>query len=334
MFLDVEKLSEILRKKVINIEEKKILISRISSSKQEHDLTLPPNCGGYARIRHFRISRKGNWTFDPLPNVPYATKMNIPIQETLQTQLFQLSACDFRCWFCFVDESLLSAKLDNSKFFTVDELFDLYFKENIQPKVIDLSGGQPNLAPEWLYWTIEKIHNMDRDDLYIWSDDNLSNYYYWKYLSDDQRKFISTFKNHGRVGCFKGFDSNSFAFNTTADPKYYDNQFDIFDRLLNEGIDMYAYAIFTAIPSHQVRKSIKIFVDRLQKIHYNLPLRTIPLEIVSYEPMKARVRKEYLDAIEFQYIVHDCWLEELEKRFSANERHTLISKIKMKSDER
>lgn len=325
----LEELSEMLRKKIINIEEKKILISRISSSKQEQDLTLPPNCEGYGRIRHFKMARK-NWIPDPLPNVPYATKMNIAIEETLQTQLFQLSACDFRCWFCFVDQNLLAANTKNSKFFSVDELFELYLKEQIQPKIIDLSGGQPNLTPEWLYWAIEKIQKIGRNDLYIWSDDNLSNYHYWKYLSNNQREVISNFKNQGRVGCFKGFDSNSFAFNTNINPRYYDNQFDIFNKLLNEKIDLYAYVIFTSNPTDKIKESMRIFVDKLQKIHYNLPLRTVPLEIVSYESMKTRIKQKHLDAINFQYKVLDSWLEELDKRFSFEERQQLISQIEMK----
>jgi hypothetical protein len=217
----LEKNLDYFNVKVIKLDEKKILISKISFSKQENDLTLPPNCGGYGRIRHFRISRNDNWLSDTLPNVPYATRMNKNVEEVLQTQLFQISACDFRCWFCFVDENLLSAKEEVAKYFTVDELFDLYLKETIQPKVIDLSGGQPNLAPEW-YWTIQKVTELNRNDLYIWSDDNLSNYFYWKYLSTEQRKFISNFPYQGRVGCFKGFDYESFSFNTNSNPKYYE----------------------------------------------------------------------------------------------------------------
>jgi len=334
MYLNVEKLSDTLRKRVIQLEEKKILISRISFSKQENDLTLPPNCNGYGRIRHFRISRNEKWTCDPLPNIPYAIRMNKDVEETLQTQLFQISACDFRCWFCFVDENLLSAKQDFSKYFTIDELFELYLQEPIQPKVFDLSGGQPNLAPEWLYWTIQKVTELNRKDLYIWSDDNLSNYFYWKYLSPEQRKFISDFPYQGRVGCFKGFDYDSFSFNTKSKPQYYDNQFDIFSKLLNENIDLYAYVVFTALPQKDVKKSMRIFVDKLQNIHYNLPLRTIPLEIVSYEPMKKRIDQSHNEAMEFQYTVLECWLEELDKRFSFEERQLLISNVKMNSNGR
>lgn len=335
MFLDVHSLSEALRKKVINLEKQEVLISKISSSKQENDLTLPPNCNGFGRIRHFRIYRNSNWTLDTLPNIPYATCMNLPIEEVLQTQLFQIGACDFRCWFCFVDESRLSANIKVSRFFTVDEIFDLYFKEEIQPKVIDLSGGQPNLAPEWLYWTLQKIEKLDRNDLYIWSDDNLSNYFYWKYLSPYQRDFISSFYNQGRVGCFKGFDDESFSFNTNAKAQYFNNQFDIFSKLLGEKLDLYAYIVLTSISTNELGKRMKVFVDRLQNIHHNLPLRTIPLEIVLYAPSRNRISNlNNYEAIENQHIVHACWLEELDKRFNADERQTQISQIKMNGYEK
>jgi len=51
--------------------------------------------------------------------------------------------------------------------------------------MIDLSGGQPDLTPEWIPWMMEELNNRGlTDKVYLWSDDNLSNDYFWKYLSD------------------------------------------------------------------------------------------------------------------------------------------------------
>lgn len=327
-------ISEVLRNKVVDLKNKKILVSNLLASNQSNDLTMPPNCNGFGRIRHFRMHKSDRWLTDPLPNIPYATRMNIPVEETLQTQLFQISACNFRCWFCFVDDALLSANEAHSKFLSIEELFELYLAEPIQPKLIVLSGGHPYLAPEWLLWTIQKIQELKRDDLYVWTDDNLSNYYYWKYLSDNQRKYISNFYHQGRVGCFKGFDEESFMYNTKASASHFNQQFEVFDRIFKEGVDLYAYAIFTTAQSTNIKNKVSRFVDRLQTIHNNLPLRTIPLEIIPYTPVVKREKTNDSQALNVQYQVLECWNEELEKRFSFEERNLLISNVTMTPHER
>lgn len=326
--------SDGLRTKVVDLINKKVLISNLNASNQSQDLTVPPNCNGYGRIRHFRMHKSVKWIMDPLPNIPYATRMNIPVEETLQTQLFQLSACNFRCWFCFVDDVLLSANHNHSSFLSIEELFDLYLAEPVQPKLIVLSGGHPYLVPEWLLWTIKKIQELKREDIYVWTDDNLSNYFYWKYLSDYQRAYISDFRHQGRVGCFKGFDEESFAFNTKSPASCFERQFDIFGKVLDEDVDLYAYVILTTNNNQNIKEKISCFFDRLQSIHHNLPLRTIPLEIIPYTPVLRRKGIVYDQAIDIQYQVLDCWKEELEKRFSSEEREVLISNVIMSRNEK
>jgi hypothetical protein len=49
------------------------------------------------------------------------------------------------------------------------------------------------------------------------------------------------FSAAGRVACFKGFDEASFTFNTKAAPELFDRQFDLMERYLHTGIDLYAY---------------------------------------------------------------------------------------------
>ena len=89
--------------------------------------------------------------------------------------------------------------------------------------MIDLTGGQPDLTPEWVPWMIEELRRRElTNKVYLWSDDNLSNDYFWRYLTDDQRAAIKGYRNYGRVACFKGIDRGSFAFNTGADPALFD----------------------------------------------------------------------------------------------------------------
>ena len=92
--------------------------------------------------------------------------------------------------------------------------------------MIDLTGGQPDLTPEWVPWMIQEIQSRNLDDtIYLWSDDNLSTDYFWRYLSDDDIELVCNERNYGRVCCFKGFDQESFTFNTLADESLFDRQF-------------------------------------------------------------------------------------------------------------
>ena len=52
---------------------------------------------------------------------------------------------------------LASANPNFAAFKTAAELIDFYLADSIQAKVIDLSGGQPDLVPEWGYWVHREL---------------------------------------------------------------------------------------------------------------------------------------------------------------------------------
>ena len=175
--------------------------------------------------------------------------------------------------------------------------------------MIDLTGGQPDLTPEWVPWMMEGTP-ATRDlseKVYLWSDDNLSNDYFWRYLTDEQRGAIKAYRNYGRVACFKGIDRASFAFNTAADPRLFDDQFDLFRRFVEMGLDMYAYTTFTTPDLDAARPALVDFVDRLQRIHPLLPLRTVPLEVTMFAPVQSRMNGDCEAAMANQYIVASYW---------------------------
>src|SRR5947209_7007759 len=203
--INTEFYSNHLRARAILPAEKKILISRLSGSKQENDLSAPVNCCGYGRIRHFRLHTSSDWSANPLPIIPAAKALGFAPNETLRAQVFQNAACNWRCWYCYVDFPLLSANLRLSHYFTPHELVDMYLREENPPLVLDLSGGQPDIVPEWIMWTMEALEECGRaGNVFLWSDDNLSNRYFWKYLTREQRRYIAGFPNYAHVGCFKG----------------------------------------------------------------------------------------------------------------------------------
>jgi uncharacterized Fe-S cluster-containing radical SAM superfamily protein len=326
--IDTASFSARLRPQAVSLDEKKVLITRLSGSDQEEDLSNPVNCGGYGRIRSFRLTRYDDWSDNPLPILPAAKALRRLPGDELRTQVFQNAACNWRCWYCFVDFNRLSALPELSQFFTAGELIDFYLAESYRPDVIDLTGGQPDLVPEWILWTIEELDRRGlADQVFLWSDDNLSNRYFWEYLTEKQRARIASYPSYARVACFKGYDAASFAFNTRATPALFDQQFEIYAGLLDQGLDMYAYVTFTAVPQQGLALAMRQFVDRFQSIHVNLPLRTVPLKIVVYTPTGRRMGPDHKRALEFQHQVHAAWLEQLDRRFSAAERAVPICDV-------
>jgi uncharacterized Fe-S cluster-containing radical SAM superfamily protein len=328
--IDTDELSARLRERSIRPETEQLLIARISGSEQEGDLTEPPNCGGYGRIRHFCMETPGDWPANPLPIQPAACRLNLPVDRVMNAQVFQNAACNWRCWYCYVPFKLLAANEHYAGWLSAKQLVDLYLAEKNRSVVIDCSGGQPDLIPEWIPWMMTELRRRDlADSIYLWSDDNLSNDFFWRYLSPAQRREVAGYRNYGRVCCFKGFNAESFSFNTKADQALFDRQFELFARLLTFGLDLYAYATFTAPTDVGLICSMVNFVDRLQEIHRNLPLRLVPLRIENYGVVQHRVGSRQQVALAIQEDAISAWNEQIEARFREAERQTPVPNVSL-----
>jgi uncharacterized Fe-S cluster-containing radical SAM superfamily protein len=329
--IDTERFSTALRRKGIALGRREVLITRFSGSQQAKDLTLPANCGGFGRIHHFHRFHGDDWPENPLPIDPALHALKLPLRDEIQVQVFQNAICSWRCWYCFVDFDLLSANREHSEFKTVEELLDLYLKERNRPPIIDLSGGQPDLVPEWGLWFADALAARGLDkEVYLWSDDNLSNDYLWRYLKPNEVKRLVSYDNYGRVGCFKGFDQESFSFNTKASPELFDMQFKLMRRLVEAGFDVYGYATFTSTTDKDLPKHMATFVDRLQsEVHPLFPLRTIPLQILEFTPTRTRMGPEHERAMMIQKEAARAWSDELERRFPKKVRDRRIFEHKL-----
>jgi hypothetical protein len=199
--------------------------------------------------------------------------------------------------------------------------------------VLDLSGGQPELTPEMTLWTMRALRDRGlAGECFLWSDDNLSEEYFWTVLTEAERREVTSYKNYARVGCFKGFDATSFSFNTMAEASGFDRQFDIMRRSIASGLSMYAYATFTAAKTSGLRAAMETFVDRLQDIHTHMPLRTVPLEVQVFTPTSGRIRAEHLEALQVQQEAVAAWIEQLEARFTALERALPVDAVSLGLD--
>jgi uncharacterized Fe-S cluster-containing radical SAM superfamily protein len=324
--IDTDAFSARLRDKAVRRTEGQLLVADFVGSGQEADLTEPPNCGGVGRIRHFRRSTAGGWPANPLPIDPAVAFLGAGDADEVRAQVFQNAACNWRCWYCFVPFDLLGGT--KGQWLTSRELVERYAAVEDRPPMIDLTGGQPDIVPEWTPWMMQALRQAGLEgSVYLWSDDNLSNDYFWQFLDDPTRRMMVEYAGYGRVCCFKGFDATSFAFNTEAAPALFDRQFDLFARLLSTGLDLYAYATFTGPTTEGLQARMRTFVDRLQRISEALPLRLVPLEIVEYGPVTPRLDPLRRESMNVQNVAVEAWRTEVDRRFSASDRAMRITDV-------
>ena len=315
------------RAKILDGAARSVLISRLAASEQAGDLTVPANCSGFGRIRHFRRGGDGLWPANPLPLDPAAKALGLPRTDALEAQVFQNAACAWRCWYCFVPYNLLSGDERRAKWMTADEMVDLLLAEVDHPRVIDLTGGSPDLTPEWVAWFMDALMKRRLENhYYLWSDDNLSTDFYWE-MNEEERELIEHYPMYGRVACFKGFDAQSFSFNTGADADQFDRQLARFSKLAKSGIDLYAYVTVTSPAQPALDERVDAFIDRLRTIHHNLPLRTVPLRIQEFSPVASRLDAARIEALHEQDHAIAAWNNGLLKRYTTTELEMPITEV-------
>lgn len=318
--IDSDRFAIKLRETLVDLERKAVLLARLDGSLEAKDRYTKANARGLGRIRVFK-NYEMHLSHVRLSNGrPMPLLRGHPPASELRSQVFQLAGCNWRCWYCYVDDALLNGLVARGEYLTASALVDLYLEVPNRPAVIDLSGGQPDLAPEWALWVLQEIDRRGlRGSVFVWEDDNLSSELMWTLLSAEQISFMAKFEGHSRVGCFKGFDSQSFSYNISAPSELFERQFTVFRRLLECGFDVYAYATFTCPSGHCSAGRMSEFVDRLQDIHPLLPLRTIPLRIRPFSATQARMRPGQESSFDEQQRAGEFWDEELKNRFSSQQ---------------
>lgn len=268
---DPDNFAAALRDRGVDTDQRRILVSVLAGSDQEPDLSEPVVCEGLGRIRHFNLTTSRGWPDNLLPIAPASRWLGQAVPpETMRALVYQNAVCNWRCWYCFVPYNLLAGHASHSRWVTAEQLIDLYqtLPDQDRPALIDLSGGQPDLVPEWTIWMIDALGRAGLTrQVYLWSDDNLSNDYLFRYLSDDQLGRLAAVPNYGRACCLKGFDRTSFAFNTDAPGEHFDRQLTLLRRIVETGMDVYCYATFTTpILPTSPDDAMRRLADQLQAI--------------------------------------------------------------------
>lgn len=309
LLIETAPMSEHLREKVIRTAGKEIMVSRLAGSDQSADLTVPANIEGYGRVRHFSQIVGGGWPDNPLPIRPAARWLGKPEPLQMEAQVFQLAACGWRCWYCFVPFNLLSADPRRSAWFSADALVESFLAQENRPSILDLTGGSPDLAPEWISWTMDAVEKRKAGrSIYLWSDDNLSNDFLLKAENANLLERLEKYgRGYGKVCCLKGFDATSFSFTTGAEESGFEEQLRILAGYARTKLDIYLYITLTSPEREENGFLIRSLVRRLADIRPDLPHRTVPLRIMEYGPMKARLDEQRRRAVDSQMTLVKMW---------------------------
>lgn len=313
--------------RIYDEKQKKIYLSRIGGSLQENDLTSPVNFGGYGRIHHFKLNGFDDWIPNPLPIVPASKYLNLDIKKVMKVQCFQVALCNLSCWYCYVPNELKDINKCHGKWFSCHEIIESIASNPTLPRVVVLSGGNPELAPRWCLDMMQQIEVLDmKDEIYLWSDDALSGNYFENKLSLSEIKYMTDYPGYGKVCCFKGFDDYTCKFNSGNQSITYERQYENFRKYFNMGFDLYGYITFTTPDLENIYAKLKRFIDSLKSIHPLLPLKIVPLKIVRYSTLR-NVTPEEKTALDNQFRVLEVWQELIHKEYSTSQINMPISDI-------
>jgi uncharacterized Fe-S cluster-containing radical SAM superfamily protein len=309
---------------------RRVLLADLSSSIESEDAYTRVNCGGLGRLRRFTgHSMYMNTGRGVVPK--RRVFRTLPPSDVFDTQVFQLGGCNWLCWYCFVDDALLAADPDVTRMTSVAMMVDLYLEHSSHlTQVLDLSGGQPELVPEWTLWTMEELDVRGlRGKVHVWVDDNLSGTFMSTFLSPSQIRYMAGFPHHSRVGCFKGIDNESVRQTTGDLGATVDGQLRAADDLLRCGFDPHFYVTLTGLWDGGLPTTCRRFFRQLQTVHPLLPLKTVPLEIRNYAATVARSGEDHESARQAQYQALVCWEDLLAEFYSAEQLCQPVDTIRL-----
>jgi uncharacterized Fe-S cluster-containing radical SAM superfamily protein len=329
--IDSESLARVMKQRVVRSAERRLLISNISGSAEAEDSYAIVNCRGFGRKRAFRTYRFQGPLDDSIERTRTQRVLcsGYPRENVTYTQVFQLGGCSWRCWYCYVDVALLSGTESRGAWLTSEDLLELYEEEPDRPDIIDLSGGQPDLAPGWPVWMVRALAAKSYGNrIFLRSEDNLSGALLTETLDASDLRILREAR-YSRIGCFKGFDAESFSFNTKAVPSGFDRQFEVARDIISAGIDFFAYVTLTGPRTEDIAAKVADFMDRLQDVHPLLPLRVVPLKVTPSSTWPQPGSPVAADAGRTEIEALSRWTAEIVRRIPAATRSLPMEEISL-----
>lgn len=270
-----------LREHIYNNEKRSIKVINFSETPQRGDSYHVQSTSPYVRVREFSsfaMHAQPRFIDYRSPRYNCLLKKNAKAADApWRTATVQLLGCSWRCWYCYVDATNLAKSSPHAREIGIAELCDEIL--SLPLDIIDLSGGQPDLVPEWVSITHDRLSRLgDGSSVHLRSEDNLSNDCLWRFLGDKEARRLATSDRYTRVGCFKGFDEESYV-NVVGKAGSLDDQFACAERLFETGFDPFYYATFSPGTVDRIEMRVRAFFERLQRISEWLPLRIVPLSL-------------------------------------------------------
>lgn len=307
----------------------KYLMCQILYSDENTKKMLNVNLNDYGRVRTFRRAKFTDWNSDPIPLDIYSNRFNVEDINSLDVQMIEVGICNLHCWWCYLPDIIRKINSKYMNWFSAKGLIDMLNKENSNCRCLYISGGNPELVPELVYEIMVELKSRNLDDkILLWSDDVLTTDYLLN-MDSEKIKYMVNYKNYAKICCLKGFDEDSFSFNTLLDKKYFNEQLDRLKKYIELGFDVYSYIIFTCNNLENVSKKLDILIKKLQDISYNLPLRIIPIKIEEFSAVSSRLNVERKHSLDNQYTVLRMWNEKIKKYYSKEELNKNIASIKL-----
>jgi uncharacterized Fe-S cluster-containing radical SAM superfamily protein len=185
----------------------------------------------------------------------------------------------------------------------------MYLKLPERSPVLDLSGGSPDLAPEWIVWTLDAIEACRASkSTFVWSDDNLSSDALLRPENAALLRATAEYPGYGRACCLKGYSPASFAFNTGANPAGFEEQIRILTAYASSGLNIYVYLPLVGPDEADAAEHLRHLLDRLGDIRSDLLSRTVPLHIAAYSTVTPRLDDRRAAALKRQWDLLEVWL--------------------------
>lgn len=321
----------------------KVLLAGFAGTEQAKDMTAHTRIADdFFRAKVY--TKAGERTINPFKREPASiaaqkltfsdAQKNILVKrkECNAAFLGQINGCNLNCWQCYVDKANKSGNPKYGRYFSAEEYlinFLVWSKrtqnsQNPEEKlnVLRISGGEVFIVPEFIFQMIEAVEKFGLQDyIYIWVDCNLATGdFYWKFLTEEQRKKISGYKNIGFCVCYKGMDEDNLFEITGANPNYFMSQFILHRGLIYEGLDVYSYFYPLTADTNGLYERLASFMELLvDNVDSYAPLRLAMPETKVYGPTQKNLTPSRRKALENQWEAMRLWQEELLGQYSLKE---------------
>lgn len=277
---------------------------------------LHVNLDDFGRIRTFIRHKFTDWNDDPIPIDIANSKLGLSCRNSLDVQMIEVGKCNLHCWWCYLPDIIRTVHEKYMKWFTASELLDLILRDNSECRCIYISGGNPELVPELIFDFMKELKKRNLDHkILLWSDDVLTTDYLF-HLDASKLNYMIKYKNYAKVCCLKGFDDDSFSFNTLLPKECFYQQLERLKKYIYLGFDVYVYIVFTCAQVDDVDKKIDSLIQKLQSIHYYLPLRVVPIKIEEFTAVTGRLNQERKKSLKNQFKVLEVWNKKIEMIYS------------------